>query len=305
MSLVAFDKVAKVFPDEATGMAGGFTAPLDLTVGHAERPHLYDSLWGYIAKFSQAAGFQYDQSNTYATSATFTITGAFTRNAEAGGDGSTFTDTQAFNSLFQRYQFLEAVFDGAADAIAPADYAQWGTAADPRVLPLPAPLVDKNGDPVYVLPISLTVEPGQWANKIGYRAVLREAKFAKRKVMVNSTLLDNAQININLPSPLLFRKRLVGCAGEAIQFQNYTVMEIEVSGHVPRKRTSTEPVSQYSVELAESMWLESVDVFVVDPAAAGGKVILFGNMDPDGGSGIDATGVAYEDVVTVRMKARS
>jgi hypothetical protein len=307
MSVVAFEKILQVQPGEAVGIVSNSPIPAGTTTLHPERPYLYDPTWGYVKRFGQNFGFQYDDAKAYGTMATFVIEGVFTINAESQSvePDASWDDARRFNAMVAKYNALEQVFADAAEADAPADYAQWGTTNDPRAIPLPSPLVDKDGNAIVAHPLSLNVLPGQWTQKVEYRAVLREAKYSKRKVMVNGILLDNATVNINLPAPILFRKKLVQCAGELVQVQNYTCLEVEVSGKIPRRQSSQELVAEASRQVSQSMWADTVNVQVSDVDVVGGvPVDLFANMDVEGGNNFDAVAEQYQDVITVRMKAK-
>lgn len=303
--VVDLTKLEKVLPSEASGIeTDSDTVPLGPVSGHSERATLFDPLWGYISRFGQSFGFQYDDAKTYGSVATFTIVGSFTREAVFSMANPDVTDTEALTSLMNKFVDLEVVFDTAAAATKPADFTLWGTVVDDRCIALPQPFLDKTGNTVRALPVSLSIMPGRWAQEIQYRAVLREAKFPKRKVVVNGVMLDGAVVSIDLPSPILFRKKLQGCAGELIQVQNYTVLGAEVTGKMSRKQTSGDLFSQDGRNIMQSMWNDTVNVSIADGDAPGGAALLLANFDPDGGGNIDAVAEAYQDVVTVKMKAK-
>jgi hypothetical protein len=300
--VVDIANIQKVYTSQSSsiGPLAGPAVGTITTAAHNPRTTLYDPLWGYIDKFGQSFGFQHSGAKTYSTLANFVITGTFTRDGEQLFSST--DDTAAFNALIAKYNALEAAFENAGDQVAPEDFADWGGLDDPRCIALPQPLIGDSGKTVFGLPVQISIIPGLWPNWISYRAVLQEAKFPTQKIAVNGFLLDQATISIDLPSPILSRKRLVGCTGEIIQVLNYTCLGLQVSGKIPRPQNSGDVIANDTCALIDSIAGDDVEVQIINQTS--GPITIFTDMDPEVGGGIDATSEAFEDVVTIRMKAK-
>jgi hypothetical protein len=308
VSIVSFEAIKKVNPGEASEIAGISGAPVGPTTGHAERPTLYDADWGYF-KFGQSVGFTFDEDETYETAAEFTIEGAFTPEAEKAlhPDLDDATEEEMFNALTARYAALKALLEAAKNATAPSDYAQWGTAADPRRILLPLPLVDKDGQRIATLPTSLALQPGQYPRVVEYRATLKEIKLPAAKLVINGKIIDDAVVNVTCPHPILYRHSLVGCSGEVIQVGNYTVAEYDISGTTPNPVATDDLLTDDNKTLLKELGNNQLTVGVVRLAAAGGQVVgnndLWTNLDVDEGSGADLS--LHEPVLNWAIKAKA
>jgi len=175
-------------------------------------------------------GFLFKEDQTSQDLATFTIQGVFTANAEGVGNAN---DDTAFSSLVSKYAALEALFANAAKASVPDQYADYGTAQDPRYLPLPKPLIDKDGSTIFAKPLSLRIDRTQFPNEIKYEAILEEAKFPKAKLVVNGFIVDDGEVNIEFAGPVLAVHEIVGTSGTVFQVKNYSATEVSIRGSLP------------------------------------------------------------------------
>jgi hypothetical protein len=307
--VVDFEQILKLFPSDVGSIqpGAGSTVPFGpITAPEGYRDTLYDPNWGYFI-FGQSVEFRYDESDTYIDKAVFTIRGTFTLNAEAAEVDPNLTDEQKLDLMIQAYQRLDAIFEAARNGVEPDDYFDWGTSQDTRCIVLPEPLRDFGGNQIYALPVSLSIDPGQWGNVIKYTAVLSEAKFPTAKATVNGQPIDEGVIDITLPSPILHRSRLVGCYGEAIQCQNYTTMEVSVQGSIGRLENSTDLVPDKMNTLLTSLELGVVDIGVVRLSTEdGGSVseVLFDNMDLDSDAGLEIGVADLTTAISLRTKAK-
>ena len=226
MAVVNFEKIRPITMDMASALNGG--PAVDATT-ESTRPHLYDPLWGYFL-FGQSVGFLFKEDQTSQDLATFTIQGVFTADAEGVGNAN---DDTAFAALVSKYAGLETLFANAAKASAPDQYAEYGTALDPRYLQLPEPLVDKDGSPIYAKPLSLRIDRTQFPNEIKYEAILEEAKFPKAKLVVNGFIVDDGEVDIEFAGPVLAVHEIVGTSGTVFQVKNYSATEASIRGSLP------------------------------------------------------------------------
>jgi hypothetical protein len=268
-----------------------------------DRTDLHDDLWGYFI-FGQRVRMDYSEGNTYRSVGEFTITGSFTRDKDAPLTDYP-TDEDAFNRLTTKFVALQNLFENASNAVAPADYSKWAGPDDPRTVVLPLPLFDKNKQRVYAHPVSLEILAGSWPNKVAYKVVLEEAKAPEVKCLVNGQIIDNAVIHITLPKPILYRKRLLGCAGELIQVENYEVMQVQVEGQLPQPRIGTKLLSAEAQALKESLLQPLVDIGIVRHTPTGVESeTLFANYDVEDGTGIDLEAYGHALRVVVHSRAR-
>ena len=226
MAVVSFEKIKPITSDMTSVLNGG--PAVDATT-ESTRPHLYDPLWGYFF-FGQSVGFLFKEDQTSQDLATFTIQGVFTADAEGVGNAN---DDTAFSALVSKYAALEALFANAAKASAPDQYADYGTARDPRYLPLPKPLVDKDGSTIYAKPLSLRIDRTQFPNEIKYEAILEEAKFPKAKLVVNGFIVDGGEVDIEFTGPVLAVHEIVGTSGTVFQVKNYSATEVSIRASLP------------------------------------------------------------------------
>jgi hypothetical protein len=343
MAIVDFEQILKITTDKALPISANSGA-LGPILSGGGRDTLYDPVWGYFLfaqglrteygdqdTYFDGADFTihgiFTLNAAHATNNTgmigesdnfgldelannFTLadwSSGFSLSSPATGAGllpSELSDDQKFNICIAEMNSLELLFRTAAKATAPTDYNDWGTATDPRCIPLPLPLLDKAGQRIYALATSFDVEPGQWGNYIRYKAILREAKFPPGKVLVNDKIIDDGVITITLPAPLLSRTPLAGCAGEVLQVRNYTKAVIEVSGTCSGPPpTGNRTIADLAHDLMTSLNADKVDIGVGrinGPTLT--KDVLWPKASLDEGSGID---VNYEDqtcVVTIRAK---
>ena len=226
MAVVNFEKIRPITVDMASVLNGGLA--VDATT-ESTRPHLYDALWGYFL-FGQSVGFLFKEDQTSQDLATFTIQGVFTADAE---DVGTVNDDTAFAALVSKYVALETLFANAAKARAPDQYADYGTEQDPRYLPLPKPLIDKDGSTIVAKPLALRIDRTQFPNEIKYEAILEEAKFPKAKLVVNGFIVDDGEVDIEFAGPVLAVHEIVGTSGTVFQVKNYSATEIFIRGSLP------------------------------------------------------------------------
>jgi hypothetical protein len=263
--IVAFDRLAHVSATAINASAPHALGP----TGDADRPTVYDPTWGYFT-FGQRVNFTYDDEAAYQDEAQFTIEGVFTRGAEMGEDGDdlSVTDEAGFTAIVGKYRALEALLATAARAEPPAAYEQWGTEDDARCIRLPAPLVDRNGNPVFGMPVSISISATQFPLELRYQCVLREAREYPVKLSVNGHLLDQAIVNILPPEPEFARHRIVGCSGEVLQLKHYKAMEVDVSGLLPLN-TEGDPMGPAGRRVAAALESGTLDLEVVRRGAAG------------------------------------
>lgn len=262
MAIVSFEKIAPITSDQVDPING--TGALGPTHDIEGRPTLYDPSWGYFV-FGQSLSCEYNDAHAYRDTATFTIVGAFTPDAEGVSD---LTDEEAFMALVAKYEALELIFENAAKAADPEDYAAWGTADDPRCIELPPPLVDKLGGKVRGLPMSLSIEKTQFPVEIKYRATLREAKFPAAKLLVNGFIVDNGTISFVAARPNFSRHELPGCSGEVLQLRHYYPVEASITGTLPLKEEGI-LVSELVKELTASLASSSVTLSLAVQATSG------------------------------------
>lgn len=304
MSVVAFEQIKKVTLADALSMdLSTGVAPLDGVVDAGNRTNLYDVRWGYFL-FGQSVQFRYDEAKSYVSEGVFTIRGLFTIDAEMGQADPSVTDEAAFNKVVARYQELEDLFEDCRTQPAPDDYALWGTNMDLRCLPLPEPLRDKGGRQIYARVESISVEPGQWGRYIAYRATLREAVVPLAKVHVNGTVLDRGQIGVTLPRPMIVRHRLVGCVGEVIQVENYSVMEVDVAGALP-VQPGDRPFTDRAIRLLNGMEGGFAKIGTVEIASGAVKRNdIFEDYDVDSGTQTSVDLTNRETGISIKAKAR-
>ena len=318
MSVVSFERIRKIYPGDARTMDAASPDSGDVPLGDLElsargsgRTTLYDDRWGYFL-FGQEIDFEFQDTDTYISSARFTIEGRFTRNAEFASREPTAGDIASFTALVARYTALQTLLEACGRADAPADLSQWGTAADPRCIALPAPLLDKSGNLVYAIPEELTAQPGQWPFEIAYRCTLREAKFPAAKLIVNNAMLDGAVVTITYPKPMMVRHSLVGCCGEVLQVKNYSATEIGIQGTVPAAPGSGERVGvvasghfvgHVSREMIKALEADKVDVAVAVVTSSGTDVRpLWTGYDRVSPSPVDFDSQRKTGVVEIRCR---
>ena len=226
MAVVNFNKINAVAPTQVSAI--NTTIALGPTTD-TTRPTLYDPVWGYFL-FGQSQGFQIKEDHTYLSAATFTIQGVFTADAE-GVDGA--SDDSAFVAIVAKYTALETLFANATKAEAPSSYPQWFTVDDPRVLPLPKPLLDASGAVIYAKPVSLRIERTQFPFEIRYMATLQEAKLPKAKLVINNVVVDGGVVQVSVPAPELAMHTIVGTSGAIFQVKHYKAAEYQITGSLP------------------------------------------------------------------------
>lgn len=234
MSIVSFDRIAKVNPANADPVNAAIGSALGPINNGGARTTLYDPLWGYFL-FGQKLQFNYGDSDAYVDRAEFVITGTFNRSVEEAVNGAAYpSDTASFNAICAKYQALLNVFEAAAQASEPNNYIDWGTVADLRTIQLPEPLRDKDDGNVYGLPVEIRVEKTRFPEEIKYRAVLAEAKWPQQKLLVNGQVLDRGLVTIVPPAPIVAEHRIAGAAGAILQIRNYTAADLTIAGLMPR-----------------------------------------------------------------------
>lgn len=308
MSIVSFEKIGVISTGDAMPITGdGFPIPAGPTA-NGDRPTLYDPLWGYFT-FRQQVDFRSAANRRYRSYATFTIRGDFTPNAEAGRQDPDLSDAQRFDACSAKYMALESALISAADKQAPTSFKDWGTDADPRCIPLPPPLVDRWGRKICVYPVSLNVLPSRWPSGISYEAVLTESPQPTHKLklvrgetdeeLAKGTYIDDAQVQITLPSPILQRHRLTGCTGEILQLLNYTAASFEIAGTLPQGQSGLVGPDAMGFLTGTS---GVIRVLLEDREAV--QMLQFGGvLDMDGGQ-IESDLSGREDRIRIRGVAR-
>ena len=259
MAIVSFEMIAGIEPRGTRRIGTGEideqpVGDLDPApaVGAAIRATAYDPVWGYFT-FGQQVGFDTDASFSYISDASFFIEGVFSANAERklGNIADNATEEDAFTAMASKITALETLFKDAAEAVSPTNYSLWyqSPAADPRVLYLPLPLVDRNGNRICALPASIEVRQSRWPIEISYQATLREAKRPAAKGMLNGTLVDGVTIHIDVASPILHRHRLMGVAGELINVTNYQRVRVAIEGEMTNRVNGGTMVQQSARDL--------------------------------------------------------
>lgn len=311
MSYVSFENIGVITPDEAKSMDGSVppTPPLGSTTD-SSRTNLYDPLWGYFT-FTQRIDFQSNPGRRYRSVAQFVIRGTFTPTAEAKKAIPSLTDEQAFDLCTKKFQAIEDQFESVTTKPAPESFADWGTQNDSRCIQLPEPLRDRWGLPVLALPVSLNVLPGRWASGISYEAVLIEAIQPARKLKLSrpsttgdgtvDVYLDNAQVSVTLPQPIIQAHRLVGCTGALLQISNYSPATYDISGSLPHIRTEPDMIGS---EVQRFLSTQSGSITLSLDKRDKTNITLFGGgLDFDGGR-IDSDFNGSEDRLTVRARAK-
>lgn len=296
MALVSFAKINQVMASQVTPIgsspaAGGTT--------DSARPNLFDPFWGYFV-FGQTLECNYNDANVYLDVGKFTIQGVFTPNA-VGVDPAA-SDQAAFNAMVAKYTALETAFEAMTKAAAPDNYAQWGTANDPRCIALPVPLVDKDSHKVYALPLSLQLEKGTFGAEIRYVATLREAKMPLAKAVINGFVVDNCVLTITLPSPQFARHQIAGTSGEVLQLKHYQSMEVDISANLPLLVVS-QAISDQAKALTESLTFGTMTLETTLLTGTGfTTVTVFDGLDI-----IDDPSVDFDynaQVMSIAVKAR-
>jgi hypothetical protein len=303
--IIDFERIAKLFGTNAAEInaaVSGALGPVDST--GTPRTTLYDPTWGYFLAGENTV-MEHRDNRTYQDVSTFVIEGAFTINAEDAVAGVAAVGEDAtFLRVVAKYDALEAAFDACARAVAPDDYSLWGTASDPRCVPLPLPLLDSDGHRIYALVEELVIQPGQWGKVIRYTATLREAKFPPAKVILNGHIIDHGVITITLPSPLLDRSDMAACVGEVMNIRNYTMLGVEVDGACSGTTAPNRLLTDAAYELSTSLLADKVDVGIVRLTPGGTETeTLFTDLSVDDGSSIDA--VHEDQAVSIHLAAKA
>lgn len=303
--LVSFEQVAKLLPTVAAPIDQVINMALGPITGGGSRSTLYDPNWGYFL-FGQSLRMEYQNSRTYMDKGEFTIEGEFTINAEnAIAQNVVTNDDSTFLRIVAKYEALESMFTNAGFALAPNDYSKWGTSSDARCIALPSPLVDANSNVIYAIPQSLDIQQTLWGNYIHYRAVLTEAKFPPAKVVLNGVVFDEGTISITCPQPIMSRVPLIGCAGELVQVDNYSMAEFELTGSISGIHASGHTLTDYARTLLATTMADYIDIGVVQFTTPTTLTTQypFGLLSLDDGCNAE---VDYADqVVRVSIKAKA
>jgi len=279
--LVSFKQIQALYPSDVSLIQPGTTNPAlgPIVDGGGGRTSVYDPLWGYFT-FEQRSQCIFGEGQTYNTQATFSIRGVFTANAEQVQDQS---ESVMMTTLIAKLNALEAKFLEAAGADAPEDYANWGTATDNRVIVLPEPLRDKDGNRVYALPAGLQVRPAPFVHSIAYEATLLEAIYPAAKLKINDTMLDNGVVTIVPPQPILSVSPLVGAKGAAISCKNYMPREIHLAGTMPYNPRPGNALPENTKSLIISIQDSGMDVKTVERLDSGVvENVLWSGLDAEG-----------------------
>lgn len=225
MALVCLERVPITAPADAIAFAS------------------YHATWGHFT-FGQSLRFVYDDTKTYVSEGQFTIRGTFTINAETRLAGAPpASDSQAFNWIYSRYEALEELFTTKARQDGPDSLDDYGTAADPRVIPLPSPLFDAAGNVVYAMPGSIEVEQSRFPEELTYVARLTEAKRPTAMLRLGTRLLSGATVDIIPPQPDIRETRMSGGIGTVLTVRNYSRTRLSISAPVPNLASEVAPLA--------------------------------------------------------------
>ncbi len=208
----------------------------------------YDPIWGFYT-FRQLLENTFNDAQVYHSRAVFQIDGAFTCDAEEVDPDA--DPAGALIALTTKYEALEALFSAAGAAARPIDTADWFTATDARCIQLPTPIADKLGHRLHAIPLGLTLIEGQYALTLRYSATLGEPQVPSSILLVNGFALNDAQVQIDPPKPIVTRHRMVAGEGSMVNIRNYTQPTISVSGVMPSR--AGELLSERAVALSQSL----------------------------------------------------
>jgi len=224
--LVDIDKIPDILPDQSHG------SPVIDPSGYA----VWDAIWGYY-QFGQSVSVQYESNDRYRTVGRFTIEGMFTTNARENEPDWNYKnpsqDESAYLANVAMSDALVALFVATKDKDRPTNFSLWGTASDQGCVKLPDMLKDKNGNPVYARPISISlseIDNAGWPIGIAYQAELEEAISPSAKVMVEDEIIDNGIINIVVKSPRMNDLQYAFANGQESFFDGWNLREIAVNG---------------------------------------------------------------------------
>jgi hypothetical protein len=221
--------------------------------------------------FGQSLRFVYDDTKTYVSEGQFTIRGTFTINAEAQLAGVPPTgDSQAFGWIYSRYEALEELFTTKARQEGPDSLEDYGTAADPRVIPLPSPLLDASGNVVYAMPESIEVEQSRFPEGLTYVARLTEAKRPTAMLRLGTRLLSGATVDMVPPQPDIRETRMSGGIGTVLTVRNYSRTHLSISAPIPNLASEAVPLAASVRQLmAELCGTGRIDIGAEDIGPSG------------------------------------
>jgi len=293
MAIVSFEMIERVEPSRTrrigspSSVGNPPVGPIDppAASGSHSRTTAYDPDWGYFT-FGQDIAFETDPAFSYQSEATFTIDGVFSVNAERalGSFAADATEEAIFNVMANKLTTLENIFKAAAETEPPSNAALWYTSPinDPRVLHLPLPLVDRNGDRICALPESIEVRQTRWPVEIAYQAVLREARPQQIKGLLSGTTIDKLVLSIDFAAPIMRRHRLVGSAGEMIHVMNYQRVKVGIEGQITNRIDGATIVQQRARDLVALLAANTISLSATarDSTGAASNKNLFGRLYP-------------------------
>lgn len=209
----------------------------------------YDATWGFYT-FGQSLEMVFNDAHVYRSQGVFTLNGVFTATAE-GLDPDNDPDA-ALLALSSKYDALEAMLSGAATQEEPAEMEKWGTADDPRCVPLPGRLKGPAGATIYAQAERLVLTESRMPLEVRYQAVLREPLKPESTILVNDVPLRSARITVTPPTPMVTRHRMIAGEGSLINVSNFTRTEVSITGIVPHA-AGVAGMSDRAKSLAESL----------------------------------------------------
>lgn len=197
----------------------------------------YDDVWGFFI-FTQNVENIYNDVNQYASQIEYTISGAFTCDAENGIDNSIINDEvvdypKAFRAITTRYNALQALFASKATSQQPDDPSLWYGEHDPRCIALPDPLRDANNNVIYALPSSISIEAGNFGHFIKYQATLAGGQMPDALLVINDMPINGGQIQMSGHHPNIVRHQLISAEGSLMHVKNYSPPRVSISGAIP------------------------------------------------------------------------